>query len=245
MSTQFAPLKDKRTYEKIIDLLKQKVFGGEFRPGDRLPTEREMADTMKVSRLAVREAYRALQMFGMLETRRGQQGGAFICAPRSQSIVQSISDLFRFQGITLEEWNEARLIFEIDIARLAIARAGRADFERLKQIIAAAQQQAESGELAHREHIGFHLCLAQIARNPILLTSYHSMMDLLLNSLIAFGVGSEHYRNVAASHRKILAVMKKGDVDSFLAIIEEHVREAGDNLLLLAKRFPLFKRTTI
>jgi len=180
-------------------------------------------------------------LFGMLETRRGQQGGAFIRAPRSLSIIQSISDLFRFQGISLEEWNEARLIFEVDIARLAIKRASRTDFERLEQTIAEAHRQSESGELAHREHIEFHLCLAQIARNPILMTSYRSMMDLLLNSFMAFRVGADHYSSVAASHREMLDVMKKGDVDLFLTLIEAHVRKAGDNLLLLAERFPLFR----
>jgi len=181
-------------------------------------------------------------MYGMLETRRGKQGGAFICAPCNRSIVQSISDLFRFQGITLEEWNEARLIFELDIARLAIARATAEDFQRLAQMIDDAVARDKSSELAHREHIEFHLELARIARNPILLTSYRSMMDLLLNSLLALQVGADHYWHVAGSHRKILEIMQTGDVDAFLKVIEEHVSRACENLVNLSKRFPLFTK---
>lgn len=240
MSRPFQPLEQNKRFEQIVTLLKEKVLSGEYRPGDRLPTERELSEALHVSRLSVREAYRALQVLGMVEIRRGHQGGAFIQQPNRQGLVQSISDLFRFQGITVEEWTEARLIFETDIARLAIRRATPDDYARLEDAIVRTEEAARAGELAHAELIRFHLCLAEVARNTILYTSYRSMMDLLLSSFLALGVRADHYRNVSEEHRKILELLKAKDEAAFLRITEEHVQRAGKNLIRISRDSPLF-----
>jgi GntR family transcriptional repressor for pyruvate dehydrogenase complex len=238
---RFQPLNEKKNFERIVDLVKEKVFLGEFRPNDRLPTERELAETLKVSRLSVREAYRALELFGMVEIRRGNEGGAFIRGPSRRSIIQSVSDLFRFQGITLEEWTEARLLLELDIARLAIKRASDKDYGRLEALIKEAQEKIKSGTPAHQEHIRFHLSFAELSRNRILYTAYNSMMDLLLNNLIALSASLEHSRKAMLAHTRIVAALKKGDFDPLSAVIEEHVRGAGRRLKSIVKDSPLFK----
>ncbi len=240
MSIQFEPLNEKKNFEKIVDMLKQKVFSGVFRPGDRLPAEREMAKALRVSRLSVREAYRALQLFGMVEIRRGNEGGAFIRGPSRRSIVQSVSDLFRFQGITVEEWSEARLLLELDIARLAIERADDGDFSRLEGMVEEANQQIHAGFPAHEENMRFHLCFAETARNPILFTAYSSMMDLLLNSLMALGASVEHSRNAPMDHTRIITALKEGNFDRLSVVIKEHVRGAGERLMMIVKKSPLF-----
>lgn len=243
MSTQFAPFEENKKFEKIITLLKQKVLAGEYHPGDRLPSERDLSNALRVSRLAVREAYRALQMFGIIEIRRGHQGGAFICAPSSRSIVQSISDLFRFQGISIEEWTEARLIFETDIARLVIKRAKTEDVVRLEQVIDMTEQMSRTGALVHSELIRFHLCLAEVAGNKILYTAYRSMMDLLLSSFLALNVKADHYHDVAREHRRILDALRRRDSDEFIDLATQHVKRAGKNLIRIAEKSPLFNGT--
>ncbi len=238
---RFQPLNDKKNFEKIVDLVKEKVFLGEFRPNDRLPTERELAGALKVSRLSVREAYRALELFGMVEIRRGNEGGAFIRGPSQRSIIQSVSDLFRFQGITLQEWTEARLLLELDIARLAVRRASHKDYERLEGLVKEAHEKIESGTPAHEEHIRFHLGFAELSRNRILFTAYNSMMDLLLNNLKALSATLEHSRKATLAHTRIIAALKEGDLDHLSDVIEEHVRRAGKRLRAIAKESPLFK----
>jgi GntR family transcriptional regulator, transcriptional repressor for pyruvate dehydrogenase complex len=239
-STQFQPLNEKRNFEKIVDLLKEKVFSGEFGPGHRLPTERELAEALKVSRLSVREAYRALEMFGMLEIRRGNEGGAFIRAPSRHSIIQSVSDLFRFQGITLGEWNEARLLLELDIARLAIKRGDVRDYKHLEDLIGKAYEKIDRGIPAHEEHIDFHLAFAELAHNPILYTAYNSMMDLLLNNLISLKVTLEHSRKATLAHVAIVDALKTGKFDRLSRVIGEHVQEAGERLAPITEDSPLF-----
>lgn len=237
----FQPLNEKKNFERIVDLVKQKVFSGEFRPHHRLPAERELAETLKVSRLSVREAYRALELFGMVEIRRGNEGGAFIRAPNRRSIIQSVSDLLAFQGITLEEWNEARLFLELDIGRLAIKRARKEDYDSLDGLIEEANQKIEAGVPAHEEHIRFHLSFASLARNRILFTSYNSMMDLLLNNLVALRATLDHSRKATLTHKRIIAALKSGEFDRLALVIEEHVRGAGERMRGIAKDSPLFR----
>lgn len=240
MSTIFAPLNEKKYFERIVDLLKAKIFAGEFRPGDRLPAERDLAEALKVSRLSVREAYRALQLFGMLEIRRGNEGGAFICAPDRTSIIQSVSDLLRFQGITLDQWNEARLVIELDIGRLAVDRACDADYAHLESLIEEARQKIRVNVPAHEEHTRFHLAFAELAANPILFTAYNSMMGLLLDNLTALEVAPEHSREAAVMHTRIVLALKEKNRERLHAVIEDHVREAGKRLAPLVKQSPLF-----
>ena len=240
MSTQFQPINEKRIFEKIVGMLKQKVFSGEFRPGDRLPAERELANSLRVSRLSVREAYRALELFGMLEIRRGNGGGAFICVPHRKTIFESISDFFRLQGISLEEWVEARLLLELDIAKLAINRADDRDYERLEGWVKKAFHQIEAGIPAHQENVRFHLCLAEVAGNPILLTVYGSLMDLELDTLKALSADLEQSRDVAMDHAKIINTLKSRNTDRLSKVIEEHVRGSAQRLITISKRSPLF-----
>lgn len=240
-AARFQPLNEKKNFQRIVELVKEKVFFGEFRPNDRLPTERELAEALKVSRLSVREAYRALELFGMVEIRRGNEGGAFIRGPSRRSIIQSVSDLFRFQGITLQEWTEARLLLELDIGRLAIKRAKEKDCERLEGLIQEAHEKIESGSAAHEEHIRFHLGFAELCRNRILFTAYNSMMDLLLSNLKALSASLEHSRKATLAHTRIVAALKGGDLDRLSAVIQEHVSGAGKRLKAITKDSPLFK----
>lgn len=239
---EFQPLNEKKNFERIVDVLKEKIFSGEFHPGDRLPVERDLAEALKVSRLSVREAYRALELFGMVEIRRGNEGGAFIRTPSSSSIIQSVSDLFRFQGLTLEQWTESRLLLELDISRLAIKRADKKDCVHLDGLIEAAYERINAGLPAHEEHIHFHTAFAEIARNPILFTAYNSMMDLLLNSLRVSHAPLEHAKAAAEIHRRIVEALKSGDLSRLSLVIEEHVSTAGKRLLTITEDTPLFNK---
>jgi DNA-binding FadR family transcriptional regulator len=110
----------------------------------------------------------------------------------------------------------------------------------MEQIIEQTIQKSNSGEIVHRENIQFHLYLAEIARNQIIYSAYRSMMDLLLSSFLALGVGSDHYKDVAQSHRHLLDTLKQGNEDLFVKEVETHVKKAGSNLMQIAKQSPLF-----
>jgi GntR family transcriptional regulator, transcriptional repressor for pyruvate dehydrogenase complex len=238
---KFEPLYEKRNFEKIIDLLKEKIFSGEFLPGDRLPSERDLAATLKVSVLSVRDAYKALQLLGMIETRRGISGGSFILPLNSGSSIQNMADLLRFRGGTIDQWAEAILLLEMDLGRLAIERASESDFARLKALNEEAFRKIETGVPSHRENTDFRIAWAETARNPFLLAPYRAMVELLFQTrtaLHALQFPVETSRMGAMKHSQILEATRNRDFERLSIIFKENAKVAYERLRELSDKLP-------
>lgn len=239
MSNAFQPIKTKRTFEEIVELLKERIFSGEYQPGDRLPTERDLAQMVQVSRSAVREAYHALELFGIVEIRKGIDGGTFIKEPNHLSITQSINDLIRLQRISLDELMETRMVLEKDLAALAIRRTTPNDFKKLEACIAKSNEVLKQGLPAHKENIKFHLCLAEISRNKLLLMLYSSVMDLFNMVLKSAGADYEMSKVIAKEHQEIIRLLKKGDLKNLLVFLDGHIRGSNQRILEISKGRPI------
>src|SRR5882672_6430946 len=96
-STRFAysPVQTKRAFEEVALQIREQLSKGALKPGDRLPSERELAEQFGLSRNTVREALRSLEMSGILEFRKGATGGAFVREAHSEAVISGFSDLFR------------------------------------------------------------------------------------------------------------------------------------------------------
>ena len=98
--------------EAIVDQIKTLIRSDRLRPGDRLPSERELGERMGVSRVTVREALRILEAGGLVEIRVGARGGAFVTTPSSRSLGAGLADLINLVPVTAVEVTEARPVFE-------------------------------------------------------------------------------------------------------------------------------------
>jgi GntR family transcriptional repressor for pyruvate dehydrogenase complex len=231
METGYQPIKMKRTFEVITDLLKEKIFSGEYEPGDRLPPERELSQMIEVSRSAVREAYHALEMLGIVEVRRGTEGGAFIKEPTHRPITQSIGDLLRLQKIRIEDMTEARLFLEKDLAVLAIQRVREEDLKKLGDWIDMAFDKIKAGIPAHEENVRFHIQLSEISRNPLLTMVYTSLMDLFLLILKMLPADLEASRIIAEEHREVISLLRAGHTDRLLDFLDHHIQGSNNRLV--------------
>src|SRR4030043_1090812 len=102
----FIPLESKRTFEEIADQIRELIYSGTLKPGDRLPSERELAAKFKTGRMVLREALRTLEQSGLIYIKHGSIGGAFIKEIDSSVIKGSISDMLRVGNITLQDLTE-------------------------------------------------------------------------------------------------------------------------------------------
>lgn len=224
----------------IVDQIKNRIFAGEYRPGDRLPAEREFAIKLGIGRPAVREAYRALELIGIVEIRKGKQGGAFIVEQDHRLVTQTLGDLIRLRRISLTDLTEARLILEKDVAQLALRRVTSKDIERLRTCVDTAIAQAKRGITATEENLRFHVLLGEMSGNPLLAMMLMSLMDLLRLVIRAVAPKAQVSLEVAQDHLRIIEALQARDFPRLWPVLQNNIRRANKRLMGFAHRSPIF-----
>jgi GntR family transcriptional repressor for pyruvate dehydrogenase complex len=162
----FTPIKKARAYQGVMEQVKRSVEAGELSAGERLPSERELAAALSISRTAVREAISALESAGIVEIRPGV--GVFLKKDSPQEIVQRIDDALNPDGAYLVELLELRQGIETQAAYLAALNAD----ERLKDEIAEAyailKKAVRRDQLGTEEDFRFHLAVVNASGNRML-----------------------------------------------------------------------------
>lgn len=238
-SSPFAPLKVRRTFEIIVELIKSRVFSGEYHPGDRLPAEREFARMLGVGRPAIREAYRALELIGIVEIRKGNKGGAFIAKRDHRTVTETLRDLIRLRQISMTDLTEARVVLEKDVAELALRRVGPEEVARLTACAEAAIRQSRAGITSTEENLRFHVLLGEMSGNPILAMMLTSTLDLLRLFIRAAAPKPEVSLDNAEEHRLIIDALQTGDFGRLWPILRDHILRSNGALMELARQSPL------
>lgn len=126
-------VKNTKAYKIVIDYIKDKVFSKELKKGDKLPTERELAENLKVSRTSVREAIRALEVIGLIESRQG--AGNYIKNDFEKSLFEPLSVMFMLQESSPKDIFNLREILEMECCRLAVKNVKDYELDKLAAII--------------------------------------------------------------------------------------------------------------
>jgi GntR family transcriptional regulator, transcriptional repressor for pyruvate dehydrogenase complex len=174
------PASQSQLHEQIVSQIKELIMFSGVEVGQRLPSERDMAQQFKVSRVVVRESLKSLEQSGFVVRRTGAAGGAFIADNHHLPFFNSAYDLFEGGKLTLAHFHEARQTVECKSARLAAGKAGPEDIERLrglnKKLIERPIEQRQLNEAA----VTFHVAIAEISGNPLIRLMVHSLMELLV-----------------------------------------------------------------
>ena len=125
---EFKPIKTKKIYEEIVEQLRELISTGTFNPGDKLPSERDMAQMLGVSRASVREAVVALQAMGVLDVKPGE--GTFVSASMNSEMIEPLALVLSVERNPLAQLMEVRRILEAEAAALAAQRATEQDRSR-------------------------------------------------------------------------------------------------------------------
>jgi GntR family transcriptional repressor for pyruvate dehydrogenase complex len=162
----------------VEQVLLQRIAKGVYRVGDRLPTERELAESLGVSRGSVREALSRLHSMGLTRIVRGRGGGWFVEVPDSATLSHALSLMLMVKGVTNAALVEARIILAPPIAALAAERATAEDIAELEALCDVYEADSHS-DAAHRAHVAFHVKLAEACGNPILQAAMIPLLDLV------------------------------------------------------------------
>jgi DNA-binding FadR family transcriptional regulator len=226
----FPPLTPKRTFELILDVLKEKILTGEYRIGDRLPAERDLANALGVGRPSVREAYRILELLGVLEIRKGNQGGAYIQELTHQSASQTITSLWRMKNVTLSALARSRLIIESGLVDEIVSRAEAKDLARLEEVIRHNEEALQVGRIPCRASLEMHLELARISGNPVMVMVLSSILDLMWLFLKKVRPDVDIARQDLREHRLIVNAVKARNAKRLRLLLHQHLQNSKERL---------------
>lgn len=217
-----------RVSEVIASRIKKQITDGRLTVGHKLPAEREMARQYKTSRVSVREAYRSLEEMGLLNIKRGAEGGAFIVNFDHEPVRRSLSLVLGLGKTSDQELAEARMLLEPPIARLAALRAQPDDIAKLEEALLQEEEEARKPAREFRPTGGqFHRALADCARNLPLVVLMNALADLTAESVsdLDARVRTRHRRKNVEFHRQIFeAIRRRDDVGAYTLM----VRHVGD-----------------
>jgi GntR family transcriptional repressor for pyruvate dehydrogenase complex len=220
----YTPVLTRRAFEGVADQIRQQLSSGALKPGDRLPSERELAEQFSLSRNTVREALRSLEMSGVLQFRKGHMGGAFVREGQSDALVSGFTDLFRLGVITPENLIEARAIVGVEVTRLACQRATEADLVGLDENVVASEAAAEAGDLKRRveTNLGFHALLARATGNLLLVILVEALIEVQ-SKLLEVQIPLPN-SEVMSSRKRLMKHLHARDEEAAVAEMQTHLK---------------------
>lgn len=178
------PLRRKRQKlsDVIVESVKRSIVTDALKPGDRLPTERELMESFQCSKGSAREALKALEVEGLVSTRTGPSGGAYLNQAGTEPASRALRNYLHFQHLDGEQVYQLRKVIEVELAVSVLGRLSEDDYQALQDNVdfCSAPEDSEAGQREQRlAELEFHNLLAKACPNPLL-----SFMAQFLNDLL-------------------------------------------------------------
>lgn len=221
--------------DQIVEQIRNAVLSGQFKPGDRVASEKELMSEFAVSKATLREALRVLEGMGLVEIRKGMSGGVFIAEVDMKTTIHSIINFLHFKTVSVKDITMIRYFLEPHIAQLAASRIKPEDIEKLEKMIS---EDIGSQQTVISREIGFHRFLARMTENPILILIMDFIDNILNDIKFQLKLGPEFYLKVEKAHRAILECLKQGDADGARREVTNDLIEVGYELAKLSGTKP-------
>jgi len=212
-----------KIYERVVERIRELLDSGEIKPGDRLPPERKLAEVFKVSRSSLREAIRALQENGVLESRRGD--GTYVSLPPGGDLLAPFAEVMTQQRVRLWQLFQFRQAIEPQIARLAAESRTQGHLEALRQLLFMQEQECEGDEKTGYADLHFHQLIAMATGNPLFLDVVTRAESKLAETRNQPLQSDERQAASLQAHRRILEAIEAGDPETAEQTMREHLAE--------------------
>jgi GntR family transcriptional repressor for pyruvate dehydrogenase complex len=229
MSDFLTPVSRTTLTEDVCSKLTAHLVRGDWQEGDRLPSERELCKLLGVGRASLREALKALELMGLVESRVGE--GTFVCS-RSDFLARPLFwSIAGSDETQLKELIEARLLMERELAMLAAKRADDEDLLRIRTLLDRMNRSIDKREAYLTADLDFHLAIAQAAHNRPLLNAVQLIRNVMRQwieeSLRVPGISSTSLKQ----HELIFEMILKKDSDGARQAMEVHLAAMAEVLL--------------
>ncbi len=231
MPFQFETVKSNRISQNIVEQIRGAILSGELEVGEQLPPEKDFAKHFGVSKSSLREAYRVLEAYDLLEIRQGMSGGAFIKKVDLATVKDSLVNYLFFQNPGLREYTQIRMYIEPQVVKICAEKATMEDLEYLDKNIQAMEQAQEGETFSTDLDCAFHKKLVDITDNKIVSLVVESVQTALINIKQMVHTDESFFRRVCDDHKKIVAALRKRDPELASMAMINHINSVEQGIL--------------
>lgn len=223
-----------RYYEAIIENVKSMITNGRLKCGEKLPSERDLAEKLQVSRVPVREALKVLEYMGILESRND---GMYVRNVDVGELVDKMNFALTATSKTIIDLLELRIALESTAAYYAALRRTDEDIENLRASLDMIRKLKQS-DIHDEEYIqsmrlqshAFHYNLVQAAKNTVLTSVYKNLYEILeISRQITISTSGISYNSILA-HEAIFQRIIDGDCDGAREFMLEHLNATSEKI---------------
>src|SRR5687768_10644769 len=215
-------IKRQNIYQQLVEHLQQYIIDNSLRPGDRLPTEAELAARFRVSRQSVREAVKVLESIGVVETR--PRDGSRLSMMSTRSLTDHLRFFFELDGATVKEMAAARRVIECAFVPVIVENADESDFHRLEAAIERMREHTRRGETFAEADMAFHQALATATKNRVMAGFGAMVQEFFIHLRSRIKADRTKQQRSIQEHEQILKALREKDVRAAQNAIEHHLR---------------------
>ena len=215
---------NEKSSDKVIEYVETRILAGKLTAGDRLPAERELAQMLNVSRTAVREGIRLLEVIGIVESRRGS--GNYIAQRVDQTLEQVLTMMYALDDMRYDEIREFRYAVERQALVLAVRNADAGGKRALQRHLDGLLHAETEEEQAESDRM-LHLTLVQMSGNRLVIANY-----VALNRIIDRFIrdvrrkirdeSDEDFQAIQTVHSQLVEAVLSGDLEMGREALDRH-----------------------
>jgi GntR family transcriptional repressor for pyruvate dehydrogenase complex len=212
---------------EVAQILVRHLLGGSYQPGQRLPSERALAESLGVGRSVIREALKSLTLLGLVEVRQGD--GTYLQSRGSDLLPLSFEWGLLLGDHQIQDTIEARIELETVLAGFAAERRNEQDVQKLGELLQRMRNAPDTAAFVSAD-VAFHLCVAKAAQNSILEQMLTSIQSLLRSWITRVQDAATNRSPSYQDHVPIYAAIEQGDAAAAREAMRKHLMNAGERL---------------
>ena len=228
IQSDFEVVRRQKVYEAVAEQIERLILK-KLKPGDKLPSERELAEMLQVSRSSIRDAIRSLELMGLVEPRQG--AGTIVRERPADSSINPFANALKRRQELVSELLDFRKMLEPPLAARAAAHASPDELSEMEEILQRQEAKMSLGEPAIAEDAEFHYSIALASGNSVVLKVLDILMDLLRDTRERSLQLPGRQPKSLAGHRRILGAIKRRDAEAAKSAMRRHIEDIEEIVL--------------
>jgi GntR family transcriptional repressor for pyruvate dehydrogenase complex len=225
LKSDFEVVRRNKVYEEVARQIERLILK-KLKPGDKLPSERELAEMLRVSRSSIRDAIRGLELAGLVEPRQGT--GTIVREVTASSPANPFANALNRRKEMVAELLDFRKMLEPPLAARAASHASAEEIAEMEDILRRQEETQRQGEAAVAEDAEFHYSVALASNNSVVMKVLDILMDLLRETRERSLQVEGRAQKSLAGHRRILAAIKAHDAEAAKAAMRRHIEDVEE-----------------